>query len=529
MQASMSAPRLRERYDWVVLGDSAGALLSACLASRLGQSVIVVPLVEGVRTSRSAGGQVIDPETNAVYGLREDGNQGSGLSGLLARSFDHLGLDAEEWRQLELGGAAPQVVGPSRRVVFWPKNEALKSELSREFGQAGPETAGLLGAVEHFESVSNRYWQDYPEYLSLTEKEKIAKRPVPPLPRSLSGGLNSLIQEFSRSIEKQVSEKEKAWLSPKGVSDRSLKELGAGVWNSVSGQERESASGVELLQMIALARSAARVKGGMTAYRLLLASIARRLGAHVLTKNECRRIFIENGKFVGAQAAGIPSMIAAGAGVIDMPLIRVKDRIEFSGKHKSHDLSASSPATGWRFTVALTVSSDAVVPGTGNRVVWQETAAPAVEFEWADPLEYSITEKGQRLLFLRTTLPFKSETLAPEFQRMTAARMLRQASEVFPFLETHLIRIFPDFRENTVDFEAMYRFASLDEIPYNLLRFGGEGLGSRSGIEGLMLVSDESFPRLGQFGGTVAAVESVAWLAQSSGISGPMAVSHSVV
>lgn len=531
------AIRLRERYDWVVLGDNTGALLSACLAARLGQSALVVPLMNLGRTARSATGQVLDPESNAVYGVRSK-ETGNSLSGLLWRCFDHLGVTKEEWEQLQVGAAVPQILTPTHRVLLSPSEKGLHHELVREFGSDTLQNSGISSAASKIETVAERYWDQYPEYLSLTQKEKEAKRPVEPLPRALPGDPSSVIQQFRKTAEKQngTAGVEKRWLSEGSqlsamaseLGDISWQEVGAGIWNSLSEQETENPRSDELLQALMLARSALRVKGGMTAYRLWLASLARRLGVHVLNKNECRRIFIENGQFKGVQASGIPSMIAARAGAIDVPLYRVRDKIDFSGKHRLHDLKPGLPVTGWRYTIALTVSSSAIPPGAGNRLVWQEKNAPAVEIEISDPVEYSVTDPGQTLVFLRSTLPYARESLGREFLRMTSARMLRQAAEILPFLESHVIRVFPDFRANANDFEVISGLESLDDIPYNWLRFGPGGLGSRSGINSLALVSPESFPRLGQFGGTVAAVESAAWLAQASGINGPMAVQVSV-
>ena len=51
--------KVADHYDWVVLGDSPGALLSAGLAARLGYSVLVLPLAPGLKSLTLESGQAI--------------------------------------------------------------------------------------------------------------------------------------------------------------------------------------------------------------------------------------------------------------------------------------------------------------------------------------------------------------------------------------------------------------------------------------------------------------------------------------
>ncbi len=109
------------------------------------------------------------------------------------------------------------------------------------------------------------------------------------------------------------------------------------------------------------------------------------------------------------------------------------------------------------------------------------------------------------------------------YQRMVGARMLRQAAELIPFLEYHVVRVYPDFRAENEELSQAFGFASPDLIPENLRCLGGAGVGSRSGVEGLFVASGESFPALGSFGPSVAGLEATAWIAHRSGLPGPFA------
>ena len=61
--------KLRDQYDWVVLGDSPAALVSASLAARLGLSVLVLPLGPKSAPTLLPDFTVFDPERNWIGGL----------------------------------------------------------------------------------------------------------------------------------------------------------------------------------------------------------------------------------------------------------------------------------------------------------------------------------------------------------------------------------------------------------------------------------------------------------------------------
>ena len=100
-----------------------------------------------------------------------------------------------------------------------------------------------------------------------------------------------------------------------------------------------------------------------------------------------------------------------------------------------------------------------------------------------------------------------------------AKRMLKQAFEIMPFLETYEAQIFPN-PALPHEFAQMYPFQSIDMIPDNLLIYEGDGIGTSSGIKGLSVVSYESYPGLGSFGPTLAAVQTIASATQKFGIPG---------
>jgi hypothetical protein len=166
----------------------------------------------------------------------------------------------------------------------------------------------------------------------------------------------------------------------------------------------------------------------------------------------------------------------------------------------------------WRFTLSVSVAQEALPFERRSRWVWQEPEAPSLECEVVQPvsIEDSLRSSSRVHLQIRTRLPYTSESLQKPFLETTSQRMLRKVQELLPFLDLHIqSKWFPEFE-------------SLADIPDHLLIFARDQKQSDSQMgEGLFDVSSESYPHLGSFGSTVAAIESAGWLAHRSGLAGP--------
>lgn len=522
---------LRDHYDWVVLGDHPGALLGAGLAAKLGLSVLIAPLNPSHKLLISKKGMHLDPESSFILGLGQTAGSGKGL---LARCLEQAGILSAEGEAILARDSAPQVATPGQRFSLGSDQETLSRELARELGATSAEALGLIEAMRSAELDFLRYWNGMPERLTiLPEKGKDGKPSEPramakPRPFvSRAGGPGR--PGGDRRLRK--GDAAGMWLdSSSRVSQLPLRhgqaDFTAGAEGILEGATCFAAENPmlrEILQALVLSRSGARFRGGLSAYRELLLRLARRLGAHVVESSECKRIFVENGRFVGIQLAQKGNMTGGGAAILGTSLSQVADKINYSGKSLLRQLKSGPAPVGWRFTIALEVHAEAIPPGMASRLVWKEAGSPALELEHAPPGEYGGRNAGNRYLFLRAMMPFTLKSLEPEPQRLMAARMLRQAMELLPYLEYHIVRIFPDFREpGEAALGEAYGFSTLEEIPDNLRVFSGPGTGSFSGIDGLFLSSGEAYPELGSFGGTVAALESVAWLAHRSGLAGPL-------
>ncbi|MEO5970524.1 MAG: hypothetical protein ABIQ95_11405 [Bdellovibrionia bacterium] len=516
--------RLRDHYDWIVLGNNPGALLSASLVSRLGLSVLILPMAPNLGLSVSKSGHYFDPEPNYLLGLGRSGTH----SGLIFECLSHLGVPTPEIEYIGTGSSQPQVLTPRSRFVL-ARKEDLSYELQREFGHEVAQRFGLDGALKRTELEYLNFWENLPKRLTLsTEKSSASAEPLTlkDLRRKLKNKLHRSDLKVVPWINSNHTLSE--WVSTIGASD--LEDVCTGLWYAVTSSTHSNPALFELLHILSLSRTGASFRGGMTAYRKFLLTLARRLGVHVAAEIDCRRIFVEEGRFAGVQITGRGNMVSTRGGILGCSFDKAYNRVTFTGRIWFHKKKKSPVPIGWRFTLSIMIQRDIVMPKMLPRAVWQEKDAPILEIELTNPSDYGAHDPNYQILHLRTLMPFSMESLKLDYQKIVAGRMVRQAMEIIPFLETVILHIYPDFRnrvdkselQNGNELETLYGFRTLQEIPDNLLVFAGKGLGSNTGIEGLFIASEESYPELGSFGPAVAATESVAWLAHRSGIAGPL-------
>lgn len=535
------ALKLRDHYDWIVIGDDPGALLSAGLAAKLGLSVLVLPLEASLTPKVQGKVSVLDFESNFILGL--------GKSGLWNKCFEAIGMDAKEKEKILETQSTAQILTPDLRLTLRSDRTQLMAELVRELGPESTEM-GFLQALELADDEITQFWWSHPERLTFkqnktTESEKsAAKNPVRDPLHTLT------LKKLPEHILKQSQKRRKLvhrWFSNRTpltknlieTDSEALEPLFSGIQASLTGSCGNSSIGTsfDLLQLVSLAKQGASYRGGMSAFRAALLKFATQAGADVSMNTVCQQIFIQNGRFIGVLPLGHGNMIGGTGAILGAPLIRARKNMTFSGGGRLFR-RLKNPATpvGWKLSIALSIHVEALPPGISRRMLWQEAGAPPLEIEWVDPREYQQENPEQALFFIRTVLPYSAMSLNFREQRTMAARALKKVGQLCPFLEFHLRSIFPEFgpglnsdvhneggaNSTEKEFKAFYEFSSLEEIPSSLLCYGGKGLGSESGLEGLFLASKESYPDLGSLGPIRAALEGVAWIAHRSGLPGPV-------
>lgn len=510
--------KLHENYDWAVLGDHPAALLSAILMRRIGYNVVVVPMIPSASVTLSNTAQIHDPETNYILGINPRAER--------AWISSFLGSFGEKSRpllnQLEPDSERMGWFTPSLRIEFGGDAEKLRKEFERELGKSQSEAVRLTPALSVAQKKVHSYWEEYPRFLSRPrfKKDSRLKRMERVLDWWAREKTYPLLRDHLSEIAYSLKGKSRLWLQSSRTIEELTYSLGCpeitealeGAWTSVTGISSEGIKGLELTHALALAGAGSSFSGGMSKYRSSLMAMAESIGVQVVMDSPCLRIFVENGALIGIQIAGMGKMLGIKGAITGCALEQIKENIHTSGrKPLDQILRATARPQHWKFTFSLAVHAEAIPPGFPKRTIWSEEGAPPIEIEIADPVHYGMGETGEKLIFVRTLFPFTRESIEVEYQRLMSARMFRQVSEILPFLEYHIVRVFPDFREDSVEgrkgFTETYGFTSPDMIPDNLRCYEGQGAGFASGIQKLYVASGESFPVFGSFGPVVAAIE----------------------
>ena len=225
-----------------------------------------------------------------------------------------------------------------------------------------------------------------------------------------------------------------------------------------------------------------------------------RSGAFIAKTGSVTQIFTDRKSVVGIQLANNAQMIA-------VKQIFINTHFDSVNRLLNEPLSLRSQPMGWNFEISFECSTDFLPVGITPRMIYVQENAPILEIfqEWLGRFR------------LKTTLPYRVETLDWGNQLRLASRMLKVCQDLLPDLQYNLKSVTPDLRDperavNT-DLPALYPFESLKDIPPRLLTFGADaGLGSQTPVEGLCLSTDEVSPRDGIWGAYEAVVKSLeAW------------------
>jgi len=492
---------LLSHYDLVFIGYHPASLLSAILATRLGFSVLILPIfpIAELRFSSGPKRQYLDPEINWILGF----GQPPHLNGLIAEMLSLLGLNLSN---IPLSQESPllQVIHSKVRFVF-SKTPQIFSEINREFGEIGTLSSEFSSTLDSLLCKFLVFWKDFAQQLHhhLVHKSSNFDCDFKKIENELKTIFKKETKQWSFWKKFKISQLQKK------LHQESLKALVQGFCYGVTSHIHSDPCMLECFHLFALSQTAVAFPGGMSAYRLFLLDLARELGAHVPNGATCKRVFIEKKKFIGLQVSGHGGMIGIhGAAILGCTLKRINHIAIDMKKRKFEPVQHSLTPVGWRLTIALSVNACAIPSTLERRMIWQEEDESSLEFEQADFCDYvhlQGEQKKGKILYLRKILPYLSQTLCPQYQHAIGLKMLKQATQILPFLEEHILQTYPGLQQ----WEECYGFKSLDAIPDNLLVFSGKGLGISSGIQRLFLASEESYPTLGGLGPILASLQSI--------------------
>lgn len=522
------ARRLRDHYDWLVVGDDPGALLSGCLAAKLGLSVLLLRTAPEGSVIVAKNKQIFDPEPNWISGL----GTGPHGEGLLRHCLNHLGVQPIEWAAVRKEVADLQILTPQTRFRLGKTHLDLVHELDREAGGGFINKEAWLALLESSEQRLSSFWLGHIQRLTFRLNEDPSSgnpAPAKPDPRKVEKtSLARHLREVSSSTETQkllaAIKSNAITFAERGLGLQDYEDVTRALLWGVVGTEAHWEKPEEVLKTLALARTSSAFFGGRSALKRLLTRVALRLGAHLPQGRYCKRIFADRGKLTGvqlSQSGNVIGVTGLGLGIsLDeaSSLLSEEDRVRSA-------LRPSAAVKGWLFTVSVMVNGSSLPPGFSDRMIWASRNSPCLSLEVASPQDFGAENTDQRIVLIRTELPFSDETLSPDYLRLMAARMVEQVDRVSPGFSGRILQSFPDYtRSDNTQWSEAYPFKKLTDMPEYLRVYdpGTAGAGPASGIDGIFVATRESDPGMGDFAGILSGIEAAAWIAHRNGLPGPI-------
>ncbi len=517
----MAQPRLKDSYDWVVMGDSPGALLAGCLAARRGLSVLIAGLGPSSEVRTSKNDIPLDPESNWILGL----GRGERMNGLVYQCLSEIGLSPAEGEKIKQPRGSFTMATPRMRLTLMVEHEQFVRELKRELGEVTFSKLGFAEVLRASRDAIVESWFQLPARLSDQKpaQGEVRKRRPRVIPHDRVN--RDLFRKLARN-SKLTDRTQRSWATcgKQAWDSAPVQELAAALRTGAFGfsspvNELPDLSLIKGLEGAALASTGARFEGGVSALRAFLLNVAQRAGAQVPNEAEVSQIFVEGGRFAGVQLSHKSKMIACSGGILGCALEHALKRVSTSGSSWLKRPVTPPIPTGWLFTISVVARAEALPEKVSDRLIWIEGGSPGVEIEISDCEDYDYAEAGSRLIFCRTLLPFTKDSLNPRNLRLVASRMFKKLSELFPFLEFYVNSIYPDFRSSVSlaldEISEAYPYHTPSDIPESLRSYAGtRGVRTSTGIDRLYVASGESFPEWGSLGSVVAGLESLAISAQ---------------
>ncbi len=282
--------RIEDNYDWLVLGNHPGALLTACMAAKLGLSVLILPLGLHLGRLRSYSGQYFDPESNFILGLGKSGEE----QGLVLKCLTQLGLIPSYLFDVDINLGLPQVLTEESRFVL-ARADQLSSELYREYGEGLVQKWGLIKSLSYTEGEFLNYWQNLPKRLTLNAERKSPSEDPMTL-SDLRNRLAKVLRSRDTSLLNWISNKIKISEIAHLLKKEDLQAAVQGLLYGVTGSVSRDPSLFDILHIFNLSRVGASFRGGLSNYREFLLNSTKNLGAQIPAKAECRRIFVDQGR-----------------------------------------------------------------------------------------------------------------------------------------------------------------------------------------------------------------------------------------
>lgn len=451
-----------ESYDVIVIGNQLSGYLLAAAAAERGKRVLVIEsqVRESALFEKPSGDFMLDLHWEPLIGLAKGGEEDAFLR--------RLGVYAELTDVLPELDPPLQFISPRSRVDFSYRAEDGLAEWTREF----PEEAGRIHDLQ-----------------------------------------TKIIAQAGGGHRRVLDLVEQVGLSPSWAG---LADLQSPLYGSLV--PGESRVGLANFYLTNAAKSVRFLIGGKDAFREILIARLKGYGGKVKRDARVEEIVFEGGRLVGALLSSFEGFVRSPVVIGNMNasslLGLVPERLR--APSLANEVAALTPRY-WRFNFSVRVPESVIPEGMGQHVCYHEPESDLGNGRMLQVFalprgSYSGIAKGEKILLVRTLLPFEERTLRPEFLGVTMRRCLKVLEQFIPFISGNAMKIVPDPFDTANDpiYRNFYKFNSLGEIPIDLLVYGSsaDGIGlngvgtdwGKHGLGGVRLCARDVSPAQGIIG-----------------------------
>jgi hypothetical protein len=448
--------KLHDRYDWVVVGDGAWALLSGWLASRLGLRVLFVPFDGPHSFGQAPNGQFYwrDSSVFPVYEILKD----------------LLKLEPKDevlWKPISISVAHRFGVYDYSTFTDARSRENAKMRIGGEWSSMAfqSDTSAWTNWISSLNSHPTTQ-QDSSSKL----RSKLDFKRLDPFANA------SLQRDYPQAVIAALLEAE------------------GGVWNS---QSKVGTPGFGEFR---------RFTGGQSAFKRWILSRSSALGAHVGGVKTLTRVFCNSGKLTSIQLDGHATPIACDGMVFGVPYASVKPLIHLTGQSILGGLAEVPPVTHDSWSRFYTLSGQRCLEDLPQLLlIAQGGGSPVIRVEKVS--EDSLGLFGSDRLAVKASV--RISRASPWLKEMDG-EIIRSR------IETEIEYWLPGFSQTQLR-DWGPPVAGADDWSHFSEH---SALGSFLGVEGLFLADVQSYPIFGSLGGFRAAIEATTWLAHLKGLRG---------
>ncbi|MGE4233354.1 MAG: hypothetical protein AB7F43_08500 [Bacteriovoracia bacterium] len=446
-------------YDVICVGGVLSSYLCAALLAKSGHKVLLIQESDYAEGSREGfdSGLAFDPDFLPLAGPAQN---------VIRQMFRKLDLDFDG---LEPLSSVTQILNPRYRLKLTSNPEESIKEIRREIDF---ESDSVVDLFEQFYSVSKAS----PEVLNN-------------------------VQTLNQSTSEQLRTWRKAWTSDSFY--RSIhKTKPARVNDIVSGDQSAEVEGLLNALLAGLSyvtpsnigfEQVSRsiplyLQGQAMCPRNLkqkLSAIIKANGGTVRDETQIDALAVENGKIVGVLLSSYEGVCLARQVALFNRVRRIYHSLPENMRDSTllRSLERLVPSH-WRYTLAVELDREVLPLGVTPHMVYVGSSRYPLQEDNFLRLQVS---PDNRLLLVTTLVPYKASALNYGYLRRLSGTIMQVLSSVIPFLDSHMIRLHPDFRKGESEIAKCYPFSGPDWVPENLIQYYVRGHKSVQDFWGLSM------------------------------------------